>query len=412
MARPEGVCRVIVLGSTGSIGTQTLGVIEHLNGLHARGQCATRYEVVGLAAGRNGAALAEQVRRHPGAELALTDGDLPRARHGARAAEFLVREIEADLVVSAVVGCAGLPATLAAVELGRDVALANKETLVAAGALVVAAAERTGARLLPVDSEHSGVWQCLGCGVDVEERHQGSKASRHRVGPPVEVGAEVARVILTASGGPFRTWGAKETYHATPPQALNHPTWKMGPKVTVDSASLMNKALEVIEAHWLFGLGAGRIGVLVHPQSVVHAIVEFADGSSVAQMGAPDMRTPIQYALERACGGARASGVARRLEWAEARTLEFSPPDLGRFPALSLAYRAIEEGGTTGAVLNGANEAAVGAFLDRAIPFGRIAELVRDAMDAVVGEPLRGLGSALEAGERGAAFVRGRVAEH
>jgi 1-deoxy-D-xylulose-5-phosphate reductoisomerase len=217
-------------------------------------------------------------------------------------------------------------------------------------------------------------------------------------------------VILTASGGPFRTWGAKETYDATPEQALKHPTWTMGPKVTVDSASLMNKALEVIEAHWLFGLGADRIGVLIHPQSVVHAIVEFADGSSLAQLGAPDMRTPIQYALERACGGGRSAGMAKRIGWEELGRLEFSVPDPERFPALGLAYRAIREGGTAGAVLNGANEAAVEAFLGGRIRFGRIGELVRDAMDAVPAGGAGGLETVLDAGERARAFVRGAIA--
>lgn len=441
-AAPRGeVCRVIVLGSTGSIGTQTLEVIEHLNALHERGAWPRRYEVVGLAAGRNDELLFKQANRFGARHTALNNLHIDliqyaglsskssSVRNGPEAAERLVREIDCDLVVAAMSGAAGLPATLAAVDLGRDVALANKETLVAAGSLIVPAARVSGSRLLPVDSEHSAVWQCL-CGVcDGEEGHQGIKASRHqggahgdRVVPPTCLGDQVAKIILTASGGPFRTWSREQTYNATPEQALKHPTWTMGQKVTIDSASLTNKALEIIEAHWLFGVPGERIEAIVHPQSIVHAIVEMADGSCIAQLGAPDMRGPIQYAL---AFPHRADGGHRRIPWHELRSLEFEPPDRERFPVLDLAYRAIREGGTAGAVLNAANEAAVEAFLapvresgrgpeaggrgGAPLPFGRITELTAQAMEALGSHPVTCLDDVLRADAAARDFVRGRV---
>jgi 1-deoxy-D-xylulose-5-phosphate reductoisomerase len=406
------LCRVIVLGSTGSIGTQTLEVIEHLNALHQRGEFPTRFEVVGLAAGRCSERYLEQARRfgvrhmafgilEPG-EVAYADDPNSSAkscvRCGRDAAIDLVLTVECDLVVSAISGSAGLDATLRAVKLGRDVALANKEALVAAGSLIISAARESGARILPIDSEHSGIWQCLASHIP----HPTSD-TRHPPAPPLTLGPEISRIILTASGGPFRTWPARETYNATPEQALNHPTWKMGPKVTVDSASLTNKALEIIEAHWLFGLPPERIDVLIHPQSIVHAIVEFQDGSSVAQLGAPDMRTPIQYALTFP---ARAPGACRTLTWSELRSLDFEPPDHDRFPALSLAARVIREGGTAGAVFNAANEGAVEAFLQKRIPFGRITELTAKALDAIPSQPLKGLADALDAQTAARAFIR------
>jgi len=388
---PPARKRVIVLGSTGSIGTQTLDVIAKLNAQHERGEQATRFEVVGLAAGRNAGLLIEQAARFASPRVALADGpaEVPALPDGVAlmtghdAAERLVRETEADLVVAAMVGRAGLPATLAAVELARDVALANKETLVAAGELVVATARRTGARLLPIDSEHSGLWQCL--------HGMGGMASC----PPCALPASVDRVVLTASGGPFRTWPAERLREATPEDALEHPTWRMGAKNTIDSASLMNKGLEVIEASWLFGIDPGRIEVLVHPSSIVHALVAFADGSVLCQLSEPDMRLPIQHALEHP-GRSRAAG--RRLDLAELSELRFEPPDTSRFPALGLAYESLRAGGTAGAVLNGANERAVEAFLDeRSIPFGRIPELVSGAMEAVAFSPIRDLSDVFEA---------------
>lgn len=416
---------MIVLGSTGSIGTQALGVIEELNAAHARGEWHERLDVVGLAGGANTALLAEQARRWGTREVAVRDeraagvpaGAGLRVRRGEGAAEELVRGVECDLVVAAVVGVAGLAGTLAAAELGRDVALANKESLVAGGALVVPAARRTGARVLPIDSEHSGVWQCL-AGV-------GARACPPMV--PGEVPASVRRVWVTASGGPFRGWTAAEAYHATREAALRHPTWSMGPKVTVDSATLANKALELIEAHWLFGLEAARLGVLIHPQSVVHALVEFADGSTIAQMGVPDMRTPIRVALTHpgrlACGegGAGETAGVRRLDWSAATRMEFEPADAERHPALSAAYEVMGQGGTAGAVFNAANEEAVRAFLgERAgrgggaeagegIPFGRITELACGALREVGVSAVRDLGDVLRADAEARRYVRARL---
>ncbi len=392
--------RVIILGSTGSIGRQTLDVIAHLNALHERGEHVHRYDVVGLAAGANVARLDEQSRAHPSARLAITHADvrdlalgergpqaafagaLLHAFHGDDAAERLVREVECDVVVSAIVGVAGLRATLAAAELGRDIALANKETLVAGGCVVVPAARASGARLLPVDSEHSGLWQCL----------VGACASRGTpTAPPIESPRGVARMILTASGGPFRTWTKNAIDAATPDHALAHPTWQMGAKVTIDSASLVNKALELIEAHWLFGMPSDRLDAVVHPQSVVHALVEFDDGSTLAQLGSPDMRTPIQWALSFPD---RAAAPAATLDWADARRLDFEPIDRERFPAIDMAFEVMRQGPTSamGCVLNAANEVAVRAFLESgsSMPFGTIGQIVRRTIDALGG---RGVGT-------------------
>jgi 1-deoxy-D-xylulose-5-phosphate reductoisomerase len=383
--------RVIILGSTGSIGTQTLEVIAHLNALHQRGEVADSFEVVGLAAGRNEKLLRVQAERFNVPNIAIagdptmweTDdcicegvsvrGNGKVELGGPTAAKLLVSEVECDLVVAAMVGSAGLPATLAAINLGRDIALANKETLVAAGALIVPAARKSGSRLLPVDSEHSALWQCLGSKGDA---------------PPLTCGADVQRAVLTASGGPFRTWTKAQIAAATLEQALKHPTWSMGKKVTIDSASLMNKALEIIEAHWLFGLPAAKIQALIHPQSLVHAMAEFTDGSTIAQLGAPDMKSPIQHALT---WPRRAGACARRLDWSALSRLDFEPVDPERFPAVSLAYQAIERGGTSGAILNAANEAAVAAFLKGRIGFGRISELVHFALESIHAKPLQAL---------------------
>jgi len=396
--------RLIVLGSTGSIGTQTIEVVEHLNALAGRGESPVRFRVVGLATGRNASALAEQAQRLGVRDLAIADGagggaHLPPGAHvrrGPSAAEALVREVECDIVLGAMVGSAGLPATLAAVQLGRDVALANKETLVAAGELVVPAAKASGSRLLPVDSEHCAAWQALLAGDSC-------------CCPPMSCGWNVSRLVLTASGGPFRTSSAHDTYHATRGQALKHPTWQMGPKVTIDSASLTNKALEIVEAHWLFGLPGEKIGVVVHPQSIVHALVEFADGNVIAQLAPPDMRTPIQYALTFPH---RPPGVSRKLDWAALSRLDFAPPDRERFPALDAAYRIIARGGTSGAVFNGANEAAVEAFLAEGatIPFGRITELALGALEALGHSPLRTLDDVHRADAEARAWVNSALA--
>lgn len=399
--------RLIVLGSTGSIGTQTLEVVAHLNALAERGMSPVRWRVVGLATGSNAELLFEQARRFGVSELALArpshacaaPNGHTRLRLGDESAEELVRTVECDVVVGAMVGAAGLPATLAAVQLGRDVALANKETLVAAGSLVIPAARASGSKLLPVDSEHCGVWECL----------QGCDSADAAPCPPMDCGAEVDRVVLTASGGPFRTWAKRDIDAATPAQALKHPTWQMGRKVTIDSASLTNKALEVVEAHWLFGVPGEKIGVLVHPQSIVHALVEYADGNVMAQLAAPDMRTPIQYALTFPH---RPTGISRKLDWTTLSTLEFKEPDLDRFPALRGAYTVIARGGVSGAVFNAANERAVEAFLDGRIAFGRISELSLGALHEVCGDagagraaPLRSLGDVLEADAEARRYV-------
>lgn len=391
--------RLIILGSTGSIGTQTLEVVAHLNAMHARGQFEHRFEVVGLAAGKGASLLAEQARHFGVRDIAIAEGngvELPgvRVRRGADAAERLVREIECEVVLAAIVGSAGLPATLAAVQLGRDVALANKETLVAAGSLVVPASHRSGSKLLPVDSEHAAVWQCLQGLCDAPALKQAPTSVR--------------RVILTASGGPFRTSTSQQIADATREQALKHPTWTMGAKVTIDSASLMNKALEIIEAHWLFALPGEKIEAAVHPQSAAHAIVEFDDASMVAQLATPDMRGPIQTALT---SPRRVGSLVKPMPIGSAPTsLQFEAPDLHRFPLLATAYRAIREGGTSGAILNAANEEAVLAFLrDDSIRFGRISELVLDAIDAVPTSSLTSLEDALDADRRARTVVRSQL---
>ncbi len=351
--------RICILGSTGSIGTSALSVIESMPG---------ELTVRSLAARRDWEQLADQARRHRPRAVALCDADSARrlagrlnglgtrVLSGAAAMEELACDPDVDVVVCAVVGVAGLPAALSAARAGKTIALANKEALVVGGELLTGAVRRSGARLLPIDSEHSAVFQAA------------------QAGQP----AEIRRIILTASGGPFRTWPAERIENATVEEALNHPTWQMGPKVTVDSASLMNKALEVIEARHLFDVPADRIEVLVHPESLVHSMVEFVDGSVIAQMGPTDMRSPIQYALT---WPRRADSVCGRLDLGRLRTLTFEPPDRERFGALDLGYRVAQTGGASGAVLNGANEAAVEAFLAGRIRFGRIIPLVRRALD-------------------------------
>jgi len=337
------VKNVVVLGATGSIGTQTLDVVRRL---------PDRLRVVGLSAYHNEALLREQAREFDVAVDALEWGeraDLAR----------LAALPGADTVVVSVAGAVGTGATLAALGAGKDVALATKEVLVAAGEIVTRAARAGGGRLLPIDSEHSAIFQCL----------QGQRPEH------------VARLWLTASGGPFREWPADRMARATIADALHHPTWPdMGRKITVDSATLMNKALEMIEARWLFDVPVARVGVVVHPQSVVHSLVEMRDGSLLAQIGLPDMRVPIEYALlypERAD-----MGIPRFDLLASRAPLTFAAPDEDRFPALGLARRAAQAGGSLPAVLNAANEAAVGLFLDGAVSFPAITELTARAMDA------------------------------
>ncbi len=337
----EGVKRIVILGATGSIGTQTLDVVRRL---------PDRLHVVGLSAFRNEALLREQAREFGVSELEWgVDADLVR----------LATLPEANLVVVSVAGAVGLGATVAALDAGKDVALATKEVLVAAGEIVTAAARRSGARILPIDSEHSAIFQCL----------QGQKPE------------QVERLWLTASGGPFREWTGERMARATVDEALHHPTWPdMGRKITIDSATLMNKALEMIEARWLFDVPVDRVCVVIHPQSVVHSLVELCDGSTLAQLGLPDMRVPIEYALlypNRADLGIKRFDIL-----AQQVPLTFAAPDEGRFPSLGLARRAAHVGGTLPAVLNAANEAAVGFFLDRRITFPAITALTERVMDA------------------------------
>ena len=345
--------RVAVLGSTGSIGQSTIDVIEA-----SRGRLVPEL----LAAWRSTAALLEQARRlrprwvvvgDPAAAAAITGGDLPTGTGlavGPEALDELVANPAIDRVVSAIVGAAGLRSTWAAIEAGKTVALANKETLVMAGPLVMRRAAETGSRIIPVDSEHSAIHQALACGRP----------------------AEVERLVLTASGGPFRTRSRDSLAGVTPEEALRHPTWSMGPKITIDSATMMNKALELIEARWLFGLPASKLAVVVHPQSIVHSLVEFVDGAVIAQLGPPDMRLPIQYAL---LYPERVAGPARRLDFGATMRLDFEPPDLELFPAVRLGHEAAARGGTAGAVLNAANEEAVRGFLEGAVRFTDIAEI-------------------------------------
>jgi 1-deoxy-D-xylulose-5-phosphate reductoisomerase len=355
----EAVLRVAVLGSTGSIGRSTLDVIAASNG---------RFVPFLLAAHRGVEALVEQARAcrprwvvltDPAAAANLDPGDLPSGTQlavGPDALDELVRSPEIDRVVSAIVGAAGLRSTWAALEAGKTVALANKETLVMAGPLVTRLAERTGGRIIPVDSEHSAIHQALRSG------------AAH----------EVRRIVLTASGGPFRLRPADTLAAATPAEALQHPTWSMGPKITIDSATMMNKALELIEARWLFGVPADKLAVLVHPQSIVHSLVEFVDGSVMAQLSPPDMRLPIQYALSHPD---RRDGPARRLDFSQTLRLDFEPPDPARFPAVRLGHEAAARGGTCGTVLNAANEEAVRGFLAGELRFTGIADVCARVLD-------------------------------
>lgn len=285
-------------------------------------------------------------------------GEWPKGtdlHHGMEAAESLVRSPQVDIVVSAIVGAAALPATWAAVDAGKRVAVANKESLVVAGPLLTARAAETRAILLPVDSEHSAVFQSL----------QGGRRQ------------DVRRIVLTASGGPFRGWSQRRMRDVTPAMALEHPTWKMGRKITVDSATMMNKALEIIEARWLFDLSPDQISVVVHPQSIVHSFVEYRDGSVISQMSPPDMRLPIQYALTFP---ERLECPCLDTDWSQTQTLEFSPPDFDAFPALKLGFEVAEQGGTSGAVLNAANEIAVKRFLNGEIRFDQITDLCKDIL--------------------------------
>ena len=370
-----------VLGSTGSIGTSTLDVVRRTPNL---------YKVHALAAGRNTELLAAQILEFRPAvavtataqgldELCgkLSASGLPRAEwpelaFGAAARVAIATAPEADTVVSAIVGVAGLEATYEAVRRGKRVGLANKEVLVSGGRLVMDAVRECGAELLPIDSEHNGAHQCLRAG------NRG----------------QVARLILTASGGPFRNTPLELLAHVTPEQALNHPTWRMGNRITIDCATLMNKGFEVIEACWLFGFAPSEVDVVIHPQSSVHAMIEYSDGSVLAQISATDMRMPIQYALTYP---ERCDAPVPKIDWSEARRWEFLPPDYGKFPLLKLAYECQEAGGAATCILNAADEIAVEAFLGGRIAFPAIYEVVAEtvAKEAALRTP-RSVGEILE----------------
>ena len=358
---------IALLGSTGSIGTSTLEVLAHLG---------PAYRVVTLAAGHDGAKLAAQaaVLSPPPLLLALgsaeADPVLPDGRRvptGEGALIECATHPEVDLVVLATAGQAGFAPLLAALAAGKQIALANKEALVMAGELVTAAARAAGILLRPVDSEHSAIWQCL-------QGETGAGAGTY---------ADVEQLIITASGGPFRTWASDAIREATPAQALKHPNWSMGAKITVDSASLVNKGLEVIEAHWLFGLPYDQISVVVHPESIIHSMVEFRDGATKAQLGVPTMHVPIQYALT---WPQRTAADWGRLDWTTLGTLHFAPPDLDQFPCLRLAGEAGRAGGTYPTVLAAADEEAVTGFLAGRWRFGAIATMIDKTLAAHAAE--------------------------
>src|SRR5215208_4049833 len=384
---------VAILGSTGSIGCNSLRVIESLT--------TRRMNIVALAAGSNVERLADQIAAHLPelvsvdnetaahdlrAKLFERDVDLPRIVTGEAGLVEVATHPQADCVVSATVGAVGFVPTLRALEAGKRVALANKETLVIAGELMTRAAATSGAELLPVDSEHNALHQCL-------------RGERRE---------EVRRLILTASGGPFREKSLSAMRGATVEEAMRHPTWDMGAKITIDCATLMNKGLEVIEARWLFGFGADRIDVVVHPESVVHSMIELVDGSVIAQLGVTDMRHAIQYALtypER-----HASAALPPLDLTKLGALRFEAPDLDRFPCLRLAYRALRAGGTLPAALNAANEEAVKAFLGRRIRLTDIARVIERVMDAHETRAVSGLDVVVEVDGQARAAAAGEIA--
>ena len=375
--------KLAIFGATGSVGASTLDVVARHPG---------RYRVFALTANGSADALLELCSRHrpryavlsgtpPGAELSRKFSSAgTELLFGTEALEFVARHAETETVMAAIVGAAGLASTLAAVRAGKRVLLANKEALVMAGPLVTAAARASGATILPVDSEHNAVFQCLGKGL--------------------------RKIVLTASGGPFRASSAESLSAVTPEQACAHPNWVMGRKISVDSATMMNKGLEVIEARWLFDVEPERIEVLIHPQSIVHSLVEYDDGSMLAQLSNPDMRVPIAHAL---AWPERIESGAKTLDLAAIRNLSFEKPDPARFPCLGLAYAALRTGGIAPAVLNAANEVAVEAFLARKLPFTSIAGVIESTLEAVTGGAADDLQSVLSADQAARRAASARI---
>ena len=359
--RADNISRIAVLGATGSIGTQTLDIIS---------RNPDRYRATVLAAGRRVDDLIELCRRHRPALAVIADTEqYQRLRQeleplgiataaGPDALAEAVERPDVDMVVTATVGYSGLIPTIKAINAGKDIALANKETLVVAGEYITRLLEKSPSRIIPVDSEHSAIYQCL----------QGEDADA------------VSRLIITASGGPFRTWSADRIATATAADALRHPNWSMGAKITIDSATMLNKAFEIIEARWLFGIDPQRITAVVHPQSVIHSMVEFVDGAIKAQLGVPDMRLPIAYALGYA---SRRPNVSASLSLAQMAQLTFEEPDTERFPCITLAKKALDDGGNTACIINAANEIAVAAFLRGDIAFGHIYRTITDTLARV-----------------------------
>jgi 1-deoxy-D-xylulose-5-phosphate reductoisomerase len=380
--------KISILGSTGSIGVNALKVIENE---------LSRFRVVGLAAGRNIKRLKEQIERFRPRVVSVLDEnyalELRSILNPALGTEILFGNdgycevailAEADLVLSSMVGAAGLLPTIAAIDAGKDIALANKETMVMAGSLVMAMAREKGVKILPVDSEHSAIFQCI---------------AGHRP-------ADIKRLILTASGGPFRQFSPERLACVTPEDALKHPNWQMGRKITIDSATMMNKGLEVIEARWLFDVDFDRIDVLIHPRSIVHSLVEYRDGAVMAQLGLPDMKIPIAYALSYP---ERMSASGPALDLIQAGALEFFSPEEAKFPLLNLAYKAGRAGGTAPAVLNAVNEAAVEAFLNRDISFLDIPKIAGSLLKEHVLKAEPNLGDILQADRWGRAEAKNMI---
>jgi len=366
--------KIVILGSTGSIGTNTLDIVEKF---------PDRFSILGLTAGTNDKKLEEQIRAFQPKIVALASdaaAERLRSRLTNHSVEILsgreglctvARLPDSHLVISAIVGGAGLMPTMAALQAGRPVALANKEPMVMAGQLMQEEARKQQNRIFPIDSEHSAVFQSM---------------EGHRK-------CDIRRIILTASGGPFWEWSQAQLAHASPEQALHHPNWKMGAKITVDSATLMNKGLEVIEARWLFDISPTHIDVLIHRESIIHSLVEYCDGSVIAQLGLPDMRTPISYALDYP---GRVPLHPSPLNLAQIGALTFFQPDWDRFPCPRLAYEALEQGGGTPAVLNAANEVAVQAFLDGQLPFLDISHVIEETLNGYASQPITSIDDALE----------------